>query len=74
MKNADGYVASTTRDQYDALDPRRAQHRRIGRFLVAAALIGCLFAVACNTVEGAGKDVQSVGESTSEAARDVRDH
>ena len=74
MNNSNSFATSTTRDQSEALNPRLAQHRRITRFLAAVALLGCIFAAACNTVEGAGKDVQSVGASTSEAARDVRDH
>jgi entericidin B len=28
---------------------------------------------ACNTIEGAGKDIQSGGDAMSEAARDVKE-
>ncbi|HYC76869.1 MAG TPA: entericidin A/B family lipoprotein [Planctomycetota bacterium] len=41
-------------------------------FAGAAVLLASLFAAACNTVEGAGEDIESVGEATSEASRDVR--
>jgi predicted small secreted protein len=44
----------------------------IRRVLVAAFLVSSLALTACNTIEGAGEDVESVGESVSEASRDVR--
>jgi predicted small secreted protein len=42
------------------------------RLFAGAALLLSLFALGCNTVEGVGEDVESVGEATSEASRDVR--
>lgn len=37
--------------------------------VVAFASVGL---AACNTIEGAGKDVSSVGKATTEAAKDVK--
>ena len=37
----------------------------VGMFLVAGALL----VSACNTVDGAGKDVKSAGEAVSDAAK-----
>ena len=40
------------------------------RKIVTLALIASgLFVAACNTVEGAGKDVKSAGEAVSDAAK-----
>ena len=39
--------------------------------LAILALLSANFLVACNTVEGAGKDVQKVGEKVEEAADDT---
>lgn len=36
--------------------------------LTIAVLLGGLAVAACNTVEGAGEDVQSVGETVEDAA------
>ena len=36
-------------------------------------LLGSSALVGCNTTEGAGKDMQSAGDSISETARDVKD-
>jgi len=40
-------------------------------FAVAVALLGT---AACNTIEGAGKDIEEAGEETSETAREVQEH
>lgn len=40
---------------------------RIGKFALALALCAS-FLAGCNTVAGAGKDVQKVGEKVEEAA------
>jgi predicted small secreted protein len=43
------------------------------RTLGIATLLGLMFALgACHTVEGAGKDIQEVGEGLEEAAEDAR--
>lgn len=40
----------------------------------SATFTALLFGLAaCNTIEGAGKDVEVVGEETQEAARDVKE-
>lgn len=33
----------------------------------------CLSLAGCNTIEGAGEDVEAAGEGISDASRDVRD-
>lgn len=44
------------------------------KFLLAALLLtGSFSLVACNTVEGAGEDIESAGDAMSDTARDVRD-
>ncbi len=53
----------------------RTNSSRLAGRLLPVALLGLLFGqllTSCNTVEGLGEDVESVGESTSEASRDVR--
>jgi predicted small secreted protein len=43
------------------------------RTLVLIAALAASFAVAaCNTVEGAGKDVSSAGEAVTDTARDAK--
>ena len=43
------------------------------RILAAWMLIGVLGAAAgCNTIEGAGKDIERAGEATQDTARDVK--
>jgi predicted small secreted protein len=39
------------------------------KILAALLLTGSLMVAACNTVEGAGKDVQSAGEAVENAAK-----
>ena len=39
---------------------------------LAAAAVAVFALTACNTVEGAGKDVSSVGKATSKAAKDAK--
>ncbi len=38
-----------------------------------AALLLLASAAACNTIEGAGEDISSIGNAASETARDVKD-
>lgn len=40
----------------------------VRKLIVLLALTGGLAVAACNTVEGAGRDVQSAGEAVSDAA------
>ncbi len=40
--------------------------------LIAAALVAGLALTACNTVEGAGKDVSSAGKAVSKTAKDAK--
>lgn len=40
--------------------------------LIAAAIVTVLGLGACNTVEGAGKDVSSAGKAVSKTANDVK--
>lgn len=43
-------------------------NRLNARLLLALAALGCLAQVACNTVEGAGKDMEKTGEAIQRAA------
>ncbi len=44
------------------------------KFVLAALLLtGSFSLVACNTVEGAGEDIESGGDAISDTARDIRD-
>ncbi|MEC9372640.1 MAG: entericidin A/B family lipoprotein [Planctomycetota bacterium] len=38
------------------------------RFMVLAGLASCLALASCNTIEGAGEDVESAGEAVQDAA------
>ena len=40
----------------------------MSRFLRGCAVLAFAFVAACNTVEGAGKDVEGVGEAVQDAA------
>lgn len=42
------------------------------KLIVLAALAASLSVAACNTVEGAGKDVSSAGKAVTETAKDVK--
>lgn len=44
----------------------------IRKILTLAMISGSLFATACNTVEGAGKDVSSAGKAVEGAASDAK--
>ncbi len=44
----------------------------IRKILTLAMISGGLFTAACNTVEGAGKDVSSAGKAVSETAQDAK--
>lgn len=44
----------------------------IRKFATAAVLVAGLGLAACNTVEGAGKDVSSAGKAVSKTANDVK--
>jgi predicted small secreted protein len=41
----------------------------IKRFVTIAILGATMLTAACNTIEGAGKDVSSVGDTVSDAAK-----
>jgi predicted small secreted protein len=42
------------------------------KIFVFAAAAAALAVAACNTVAGAGQDIEAAGEATTEAARDVQ--
>ena len=42
------------------------------KLIILAALAASLGVAACNTVEGAGKDVSSAGRAVSDTARDAK--
>jgi predicted small secreted protein len=42
------------------------------KLVILAALAASLSVAACNTVEGAGKDVSSAGRAVTDTAKDVK--
>jgi predicted small secreted protein len=42
------------------------------KFVILAALAASLSVAACNTVEGAGKDVSAAGAAVSDTAKDAK--
>ncbi|MHB8531022.1 MAG: entericidin A/B family lipoprotein [Caulobacteraceae bacterium] len=44
------------------------------KIIIYAALAASLAIAACNTVAGAGKDVSSVGNATTDTAHDAQGH
>lgn len=51
-------------------DPADARRRRLVMLLVIFS--SAALATACNTIEGAGEDLEETGENVGEASRDVR--
>jgi len=51
---------------------RRTAEKMMRKLVILAALAASLSVAACNTVEGAGKDVSSAGKAVTETARDVK--
>ncbi|MHC4414222.1 MAG: entericidin A/B family lipoprotein [Planctomycetota bacterium] len=47
-----------------------SKHRLRLLMVALVGLVGCLF-VGCQTVEGVGKDISSMGEGVSDIARDA---
>ncbi len=56
---------SRTKAGHESSEKERMMTRKI---LAALLLTGSLMVAACNTVEGAGKDVQSAGQAVENAA------
>ncbi|ENZ82365.1 MULTISPECIES: entericidin A/B family lipoprotein [Caulobacter] len=44
------------------------------KLVILAALAASLSVAACNTVEGAGKDVSSAGRAVTDTAKDVKNN
>lgn len=42
------------------------------KLVILSALAAALAVAACNTIEGAGRDVTAAGKAVSDAARDAR--
>ncbi|TCS05439.1 entericidin A/B family lipoprotein [Caulobacter sp. BK020] len=42
------------------------------KLIILAAMAASLTVAACNTVEGAGKDVSSAGQAVSDTAKDAK--
>jgi predicted small secreted protein len=42
------------------------------KLIILAAIAASLTVAACNTVEGAGKDVSSAGDAVSDTAKDAK--
>jgi len=44
----------------------------MNKLVIVAALFASLAVAACNTVEGAGKDVTSAGKAVTDTAKDAK--
>ncbi|HEY2658493.1 MAG TPA: entericidin A/B family lipoprotein [Caulobacteraceae bacterium] len=44
------------------------------KIIILAAMAAGLMLTACNTVEGAGKDVSSAGHAVTDTAQDAKPH
>ena len=44
----------------------------MSKLLISAALAASFLLAACNTVEGAGKDMKSAGDAVSDTAQDAK--
>ena len=42
------------------------------KIIILAVAAASLMAAACNTIEGAGKDVQAAGEAVEDTAKDAK--
>jgi predicted small secreted protein len=42
------------------------------KFIALMVLVSIAGLIGCNTIEGAGKDIQSGGEAVSDTAKDVK--
>jgi predicted small secreted protein len=42
------------------------------KFITLIVLVSIAGLIGCNTIEGAGKDIQSGGEAVSDTAKDVK--
>jgi entericidin B len=50
-----------------------SEHRSGVQLLMSVLLLGALLALgACNTMEGAGEDIEAAGDSMSDSAEDVQ--
>lgn len=46
---------------------------KVSPFLALAAVFGTFALTACNTVEGAGQDIQAAGAATEQTAEELND-
>jgi predicted small secreted protein len=44
----------------------------MSKYVISAALAASFLLAACNTVKGAGEDMQSAGEAVSDTAQDAK--
>lgn len=44
----------------------------LNKILLVLPIVGLLAVGACNTIEGAGKDIEKAGDSIEDAANDAR--
>ena len=51
-----------------------SKERNMRKILTASALLAALALMACNTVEGAGRDISAAGHAISNTASDVIHH
>jgi predicted small secreted protein len=50
----------------------RPPEKTMRKLIILAAIAASLTVAACNTVEGAGKDVSSAGHAVSDTAKDAK--
>jgi predicted small secreted protein len=50
------------------------EERKMRKILTAGALLAALALMACNTIEGAGRDISAAGHAVNSTASDVAHH
>lgn len=50
------------------------KEQRMRKVLTAGALLAALALMACNTIEGAGRDISAAGHAVTQTASDVAHH
>jgi predicted small secreted protein len=50
----------------------KLEHSSMRKIVILAAAAAALLVSACNTIEGAGRDVSAVGKAVSSTARDAK--
>lgn len=56
-----------------SIQPRGTLTRNVFKLLICIAIAGSAGLASCNTTEGVGKDVKSLGKGIEETAQDAKD-